>query len=122
VGWINLGTQQLALDQWVSFTPSINGETFRFTPTNLADYPAFKTYALVRMAWADGVNVNHTQPRRIYPRPEPIIIDFEIPLEIKAAGGLVWYPQANKQIYYRWRGRSQEPPWGLLIEDFDPNT
>lgn len=121
MGWLNLGTRQLVLDQWVDFDPSVNGETFRFTPTGLQGYTPFKTYALVRFAWVEGTDINYTQAKRIYPRDEAIIIDFPIPAEIKAsAGGLIWYPQAMKQIYYKWRGRSPEPAWSLKTEDFTP--
>lgn len=124
MSWINLGNKPLILNQWVDFDVSVNGETFRFTPGNLQGFIPFKTYALVRMAWFDpsfsGNTLNYTQARRIYPKAESTVIDFPIPIEIKErAGGLVWTPQAMKQIYYRWRGRSQEPAWTLLIEDYN---
>lgn len=117
--WISLGTETLRLNEWVFFTPSVNGETFRFTAGNLLDFPTFKTYALVRLSWVDGSTTCYTESKRIYPRPEPLVIDFPIPQDIKEAiGGLVRYVEVKKCIYYRWRGRSQEPAWTLTVEDY----
>lgn len=121
MGWINLGTQIPRLDETTYYTPSISGVTFRFTPGNLQGYQFFKTYCLVRFSWYEAGSYNQTRSRRIYPREGSVVWDFPIPESMIPSGGVVWYPVVTKHIYYKWRGRSQEPNWTLQIEEFDPN-
>lgn len=121
MGWINLGIKTPQLGEVTYYSPSANGTTFRFTPGNLGGFAAFKTYCLVRMYWAEGVKDMVTRARRIYPREGSFIWDFPIPEQLVPTGGVVWYPIVEKFVYWKWRGRSQEPAWTLQIEEFDPN-
>lgn len=122
MGWLNLGVKTLVLNEWIYFEPSVNGETFRFTPGNLQGYQFFKSYALVRLSWLDGANVCYTKSQRVYPREGSLVLDFPIPQDIKdSIGGLVREVEVQKRIYSRWRGRSNEPPWTLQIEDYYPS-
>jgi len=117
--WLDLGTKSLVLNEWIYFDPSVNGETFRFTPGNLQDYRFFKSYALVRLSWVDGEDILYTRAQRIYPRPESLVLDFPIPQDIKdSIGGLVREVEVKKIIYRNWIGRSNEPSWTLKIEDY----
>lgn len=117
--WIEVGTKILVLNDWLLYDSPVFGESFRFSPGNLQHYQFFKTYAVVRLSWLDGDDQIFTESKRVYPRPEKLVLDFPIPQDIKdTAGGLVRYIWVKKRIYYRWRGRSNEPPWTLKIEDY----
>lgn len=124
--WQSLGERIPVLTEWRDYSASspplpaaVEGITFRFTPLNIDTGEVFKTYALVRFRYDEGIERNYTRPFRIYPRPEPIIQVVPIPPNLSSAP-FTWVPQVKKIVYSRFRGRSGELPWVLRIEDYLP--
>lgn len=117
--WESLGTLAPKLAVWRTFsgaTPLASGAAvFRVTPKNLGVGAIFKTYALVRFKTTQDGKTFVTRARRIYPRAESMVIEAEIPREVRGSG-LKWWPEVQKVVYRNWRGRSNEPSWLIEIE------
>ncbi|MGG6241861.1 hypothetical protein ACQ4N7_24825 [Nodosilinea sp. AN01ver1] len=117
--WQTLGTLAPKLKAWRSYTGATPNSTgaavFRVTPKNLGVGVIFKSYALVRFRTTqDGLPV-YTKARRIYPRAETLVIDAEIPRELRG-GGVQWWPEVKKCVYRNFRGRNPEPSYLIEIE------
>jgi hypothetical protein len=117
--WQSLGTVAPKLKVWRAYsgaTPTAAGAAvFRVTPKNLGVGVIFKTYALVRFRTTQDGETFYTRARRVYPRDESLIIDAEIPREVRGSG-LQWRPEVQKVIYRNFRGRNPEPSFLIEIE------
>lgn len=117
--WVSLGSVAPKLAVWRAFSsaaPLASGAAvFRVTPKNLGVGAIFKTYALVRFKTVQDGDEFVTRARRIYPRAESMVIEAEIPREVRGTG-LYWRPEVQKLVYRNWRGRSSEPSWLIEIE------
>lgn len=119
MAWQSLGTVAPALKTWRAFggvAPNSTGSAvFRVTPKNLGVGVIFKTYALVRFRTTQDGETFYTKARRVYPRNESLVIDAEIPREVRGSG-LQWRPEVQKRVYRNFRGRSPEPSFLIEIE------
>ncbi|MEA5447326.1 hypothetical protein VB780_02015 [Leptolyngbya sp. CCNP1308] len=117
--WQSLGTVAPKLKVWRAYsgaTPTTAGEAvFRVTPKNLGVGVIFKTYALVRFRTTQDGETFYTRARRVYPRAESLVIDADIPREVRGSG-LQWRPEVQKVIYRNFRGRNPEPAFLIEIE------
>lgn len=125
--WINLGTVVPALNNWSTYAgsarPAEPALTYRFTATNISPGDRFKSYILVRFEFYDVASdsLNITSPFRIYPYPEPLIRELPVPQPIIDQGVIAWFPQAQKKVRRNFIGTSNEPSWGLKIEEYTPD-
>jgi hypothetical protein len=117
MSWQSLGTVAPKLGEWRAYagaTPLAAGAAvFRVTCKNLGVGVIFKSYALVRFRTNQDGEVFVTQARRIYPREEALVIDADIPREVRGSG-LIWRPEVKKMVYRNFRGRNPEP--AFLVE------
>lgn len=117
--WVSLGSVAPKLSVWRPYsaaTPLASGAAvFRVTPKNLGVGAIFKTYALVRFKTVQDGETFVTRARRIYPRAESMVVEAEIPREVRGSG-IQWRPEVQKVVYRKWRGRNQEPSWLIEIE------
>lgn len=119
MSWQALGTVAPKLREWRSYagaTPLAAGAAvFRVTCLNLGVGVIFKSYALVRFRTNQGDENFVTQARRIYPRAEALVIDADIPREVRGTG-VQWRPEVLKVVYRNFRGRNPEPAFLVKIE------
>lgn len=117
--WQPLGVVAPKLKEWRAFsgaTPLAAGAAvFRVTCKNLGVGVIFKTYALVRFRTNQDGEVFYTQARRIYPRAESLVIEADIPREVRGTG-LSWRPEVQKVVRRNFRGRSPEPSFLVEID------
>lgn len=119
MSWQSLGTVAPKLGSWRAFagaTPLAAGAAvFRVTCKNLGVGVIFKSYALIRFRTNQDGEVFVTQARRIYPRAESLVIDADIPREVRGSG-LSWRPEVQKIVYRNFRGRNPEPSFLVEVE------
>ncbi|PZO33995.1 MAG: hypothetical protein DCF17_21095 [Shackletoniella antarctica] len=117
--WLSLGSLAPKLNVWRAYSsasPLASGEAvFRVTPKNLGVGVIFKSYALVRFSTIQEGKTIVTPARRVYPRAETMVIEADIPREVRG-GGQQWRPEVQKRIYRNFRGRSPEPAYLIEIE------
>lgn len=119
--WRSLGVIAPSVSEWRTFqaaTPLASGAAvFRVTPKNLSVGVIFRTYALVRFKSVQDGETIVTRARRIYPRPDSMVIEAEIPREVRGSG-IQWRPEVKKETYRRFIGSSNDGRWSLEIEEF----
>jgi hypothetical protein len=117
--WQSLGTVAPSLTEWRAFDgvapTAAGGAVFRATPKSLGVGVIFKTYALVRFRSTQDGETFYTPSKRVYPREESLLIDAEIPNEVRGEG-LIWRPEVKKVVYRNFRGRNPEPTFLIEIE------
>lgn len=127
MAWQSLGTVAPAVREWRSFSgaePLQSGAAvFRVMPKNLGVGVIFRTYGLVRFRSVQDGEEIVTPARRVYPRPEPMILQADIPQELRG-GGRLWFPQVKKEIYRNFIGSTNDGSWLLevqhLVTDYLP--
>lgn len=117
--WQSLGTVAPKLKLWRTFSGvapvSTGAAVFRVTVKNLGVGVIFKSYALIRFRTTQDGETFYTQARRVYPREESLVIDADIPREVRGSG-LQWRPEVKKMVYRNFRGRNPEPSYLIEIE------
>lgn len=117
--WQSLGTVAPKLKVWRVYSgaaPISSGAAlFRVTAKNLGVGVIFKSYALVRFRTTQDGETFYTRARRVYPRAESLVIDAEIPREVRGSG-VQWRPEILKMVYRNFRGRNPEPAYLIEIE------
>lgn len=117
--WQSLGVVAPKLKEWRPFsgaTPLAAGAAvFRVTCKNLGVGVIFKSYALVRFRTNQDGETFYTSARRIYPRVEALVIEADIPREVRGTGRL-WRPEVQKVVYRNFRGRNPEPAFLVEID------
>ncbi len=125
--WESLGTIAPSVSEWRTFlgaSPLASGSAvFRVMPKNLGVGVVFRTYALVRFRSVQDGEEIVTRARRVYPRPEPMVIEADIPRELRGEG-VQWFPQVKKEVYRRFVGSTNDGTWLLeiqhLVTDYFP--
>ncbi|WOD37374.1 hypothetical protein [Nodosilinea sp. E11] len=117
--WQGLGVVAPKLKVWRAYSgaaPLAAGNAvFRVTCKNLGVGVIFKTYALVRFRTNQDGETFYTTAKRIYPRAESLVIQADIPREVRGTG-ILWRPEVQKVVYRNFRGRSPEPAFLVQIE------
>jgi hypothetical protein len=117
--WENLGSLAPSVVQWRTYkgaSPLASGAAvFRVTPKSLSPGVVFRTYALVRFRSVQNGKEIITPARKVYPRPGTMVIDADIPREVRGSG-VKWFPQVKKQVYRRFIGSTNDGRWLLEIE------
>ncbi|MFQ4134763.1 hypothetical protein PGN35_000415 [Nodosilinea sp. PGN35] len=119
--WRSLGAIQPRVSGWRDYRPATppaaGAAVFRVSPKNLSVGVIFRTYALVRFRSVQEGREIVTRARRVYPRPEPMVIDAEIPREVRGTG-VQWVPQVMKMVYRNFIGSTNDGKWVLEVEEF----
>lgn len=122
--WESLGTIAPSVAEWRTYlgaSPLATGTAlFRVTPKALSTGVIFRTYALVRFRSVQDGEEIVTRARRVYPRDETMVIDAEIPPELRGTG-IMWFPQVKKEVYRRFIGSTNDGSWLLEIQHLVKN-
>lgn len=114
--WASLGTITPVLTDWQLFPyESVAGRSFRIVFGNVEN-ATFKSYGIVRPVYT-WPELSVGEGKRVYPAQEPKLLEFAIPEDLVAAGATVRSFSIRKYIYYRWRGRWNEPIWTATLEE-----
>lgn len=120
--WENLGTIAPIVGEWRTYaaaSPAATGAAvFRVTPKNLGVGVIFKTYALVRFKSDQNGVETVTKARRVYPRAESMVIEADIPAELRGEG-ILWFAQVKKQVYRNFIGSTNDGSWLIEIEHLE---
>ena len=118
--WRSLGVIAPQSSGWRNFQaatpPAAGAAVFRVTPKNLSVGVIFRTYALVRFRSVQEGKEIVTRARRVYPRAESMVIEADIPREVRGAG-VQWFPQVQKMVYRNFIGSTNDGKWVLEIEE-----
>jgi hypothetical protein len=119
MAWESLGEIAPASGEWRTYpgvTPPASGAAvFRITPRNLSTGVIFKPYALLRFYSVQNGVDTVTRARRVYPRPESMVVEAEIPNELRD-GVVQWFPQIKKEVYRRFIGSTNDGLWTIEVE------
>jgi hypothetical protein len=116
--WEILGILSLG-DDWLTFPRFSNATVFRFTCLGWSGIPpSVRGFAWVRLHYLGlpgGSGV--TRSIRVYPKPEPEIIEIPRPPDFESGGYYSRWPAAKKgkPRYY-----AQQQDWSLQVEGYLP--
>jgi hypothetical protein len=119
MAWESLGVIAPNTGEWLTYqaayTAASGAAVFRVTPRDLGLGVIFRTYALVRFKSEQGGVETVTRARRVYPRDEAMVIEADIPGELRN-GAIPWFPQVKKSVYRRFIGSTNDGHWRIEIE------
>lgn len=129
MSWNDLGTgipEELGV--WYAFDPTIiiaptGNPTYKITCLNVSPGDRFKTFCWMRFRFYDSTNDDFlpTQQFRVYPSPDPLVREIELPRMLLDMGAIVWVPEVEKRAYPNFLGRTNEPSWGLNLQEWRPD-